>query len=283
MTGARESEAVRAHSGKAGPLSRSSRTRIVSLLALVAADIVAWIAALLVVSVIPVVFWRTFPVFWTLYVAGLGWILFRFASRLYPPGGISQPKELRRSFQTTMAAAFIHLAMLIAIAAHNGLAIASNDSWRVAGLGVWLILVPIAYFCRSVTKAILIRRRLFGDPYVVIGTGEKGRRTLREMRANPELGQVPVAAFGDQPELWGSMLEGVPVLGPIEEAKDRFFSYPVRHAMVALSSQEADTTRIDQIAGELSPRGPSRDWGCGGQLGILAFVLWPRVDAWLRC
>ena len=176
-----------------------------------------------------------------------------------------------------MAAAFIHLAMLIAIAAHNGLAIASNDSWRVAGLGVWLILVPIAYFCRSVTKAILIRRRLFGDPYVVIGTGEKGRRTLREMRANPELGQVPVAAFGDQPELWGSMLEGVPVLGPIEEAKDRFFSYPVRHAMVALSSQEADTTRIDQIAGELSPRGPSRDWGCGKRgawIGRLVLSSW---------
>jgi len=29
--------------------------------------------------------------------------------------------------------------------------------------------------------------------------------------------------------------------------------------------------------------GPSQDWGCGGQLGILAFVLWPRVDAWLGC
>ena len=27
--------------------------------------------------------------------------------------------------------------------------------------------------------------------------------------------------------------------------------------------------------------GPSQDWGCGRQLGIFAFVLWPRVDAWL--
>jgi len=27
--------------------------------------------------------------------------------------------------------------------------------------------------------------------------------------------------------------------------------------------------------------GPSQDWGCDGQLGIFAFVLWPRVDAWL--
>jgi len=26
-------------------------------------------------------------------------------------------------------------------------------------------------------------------------------------------------------------------------------------------------------------KGPSQDWGCGGQLAIFAFVLWPRVDA----
>ncbi len=30
-------------------------------------------------------------------------------------------------------------------------------------------------------------------------------------------------------------------------------------------------------------KGPSQDWGCGGQLAIFAFVLWPRVDAWLGC
>jgi len=29
--------------------------------------------------------------------------------------------------------------------------------------------------------------------------------------------------------------------------------------------------------------GPSHDWGSDGQLGIFAFVLWPRVDAWLGC
>ena len=29
--------------------------------------------------------------------------------------------------------------------------------------------------------------------------------------------------------------------------------------------------------------GPSQDWGCDGHLGIFAFVLWPRVDAWLGC
>jgi len=30
-------------------------------------------------------------------------------------------------------------------------------------------------------------------------------------------------------------------------------------------------------------KGPSQDWGCDGHLGIFAFVLWPRVDAWLGC
>ena len=29
--------------------------------------------------------------------------------------------------------------------------------------------------------------------------------------------------------------------------------------------------------------GLPRDWGCKGQLAIVAFVLWPRVDVWLGC
>ena len=40
-------------------------------------------------------------------------------------------------------------------------------------------------------------------------------------------------------------------------------------------------TDYDKILLFQMAEGPSQDWGCGGQLAIFAFVLWPRVDAWL--
>jgi len=43
-----------------------------------------------------------------------------------------------------------------------------------------------------------------------------------------------------------------------------------------------DGTAVNGASTAMQP-GPSQDWGCGGQLGIFAFVLWPRVDAWLGC
>jgi len=43
---------------------------------------------------------------------------------------------------------------------------------------------------------------------------------------------------------------------------------------------DIDEDRIDEAVLALL-WGPSQDWGCGGQLAIFAFVLWPRVDAWL--
>ncbi len=222
----------------------------------------AWFVTVLI---IPWPFQEIFPRLWFLYATGIGWILFRSASGLYPPSAISQPDELRLSVKTTMAAGFIHVAMLTAVAGTGG--------WRVASLGVWLVLIPISYLCRSMTKTLLSRRRLFGDPYVVIGTGEKAKIAIREMQANPGLGQVPVAVFGDQPELWDSELEGIPVLGSIEEVERYAFPYPVRHAMIALAPWEGDNTRIDQIVSAISHSFPT--------LHVLADLTNPS-DLWVR-
>lgn len=212
------------------PLTWSGTAKLVSALVLMVTDLVAMLLAAAAVSLVCIAFWRAGPLLWTMYAAGLGWMLFRAVAGLYPPFGISQPEELRRSFLTTMAAGFVHLALVEAI---FGL-----DGWRLAGLGIWLVLVPTSYFCRSLMKVALIRRQLFGQPCVVIGTGEKARRIIREMKANPELGQIPVAVFGDRSELWGCELEGVPVLGPSAMALGYAYPYPVRCAIIAVPSSE---------------------------------------------
>ncbi len=52
--------------------------------------------------------------------------------------------------------------------------------------------------------------------------------------------------------------------------------YPRRRRRGVQDAREPD--EVDR-----GSEGPSHDWGSDGQLAIFAFVLWPRVDAWLGC
>jgi Undecaprenyl-phosphate galactose phosphotransferase WbaP len=222
-----------------------------SALGLVAADVAAWGVSVAVVYLVRTLVWGTHPVLWVLWVVGGVWIFFRAAAGLYRPLGISPSEEVRRSFRTTQAVVLTHLAVLLALREVAG--------WRLAGLLVWPTAFPLAWFTRSLAKTLLIRARLYGTPFVVVGTGEKARRAIREMCSNPDMGFVPVAAFGDAPETWGREVEGVPVLGPPEMAAAYPYPYPVGNAMLALSRREADAERIVELANGLVKRFPTLD------------------------
>ncbi len=228
------------------PLEWRAGARWASVLGLVAADVLAWSLSAGIIYVIRTLIWGSIPLFWALYACGISWILLRFGVGLYPAVGVSQPEELRRSARSTAAAALIHFGMLVALGEYQ--------PWRTIGLGVWLLVVPIAYFCRGAAKQLLIRHRLFGQPYVVIGTGEKVSRAVKEMLGNPELGLVPVAAFGGESQLREGHLRGVPVLGLIDDAGRYPFPYPVRHAVVALGGSEANADRLAELTAWLAKR-----------------------------
>jgi len=78
---------------------------------------------------------------------------------------------------------------------------------------------------------------------------------------------------------------------PATRAAGRQVPHPIRrrepghggHASQQLAGGEPQLAAAHLLHPAPSPRGPSQDWGCDGQLGIFAFVLWPRVDAWLGC
>jgi Undecaprenyl-phosphate galactose phosphotransferase WbaP len=124
-------------------------------------------------------------------------------------------------------------------------------------LALWVLLLPTAYLFRSLMRGALIRLRLFGEPCIVIGTGEKAKRAIREIRAHPELGLLPVGVFGDVAGLNQAEVEGVPVLGPLEAASSYQLPYPVARALVALSRTEADAKRLTQLMEELAKPYPS--------------------------
>ncbi|WP_236020478.1 exopolysaccharide biosynthesis polyprenyl glycosylphosphotransferase [Sabulicella rubraurantiaca] len=218
-----------------GPLPNSSPSPATSIFGLLIADLAACLLCIAVVVLFRSAIWGELLLVWPFSTAIISWILFRFGSGLYPPTGLSQPEELRLSSYTAAGAALVHLAMLIATG--------EEDFWPFTGLITWVMLVPTAYMARSLMTGFLIRRRLYGEACIVVGTGEKARRTIREIKANPELGLVPVAAFGevtgDSPEI-----EGIPILGPVEAAISCEFPFQVGRALVALSRQEADAQRL---------------------------------------
>ena len=176
--------------------------------------------------------------------ASLLWLTMRLFYGLYPGYGVSQPEELRRSAITTVLAALSHSSLLVALKDAEGS--------RFIALGVWVLLIPIAWLLRDVIKHLLLRWNLYGRPVVVLGAGKSGRHTIREILDTPALGIVPVAAFDDDPAKLGTSVEGVPVIGTLRDAASWRASYPVGDAIIAMPS--AGAPRVVSIAHGLSHR-----------------------------
>ena len=159
-----------------------------SRLSLVVADAIALTLALSLVRVGREIFFGPLPAMhWATWTAMLAWFVFRASSELYSPCGLYPPEELRRSFRTSAAAFVIHLAILVAVK--------ELYAFRLAGLMLWVMVLPFTYALRTIARSLLIARGQYGVPVAVIGNGVAARRAIRELLARPELGFVPVAVF----------------------------------------------------------------------------------------
>jgi Undecaprenyl-phosphate galactose phosphotransferase WbaP len=101
----------------------------------------------------------------------------------------------------------------------------------LATFGFALILPPLA---ETVARTMLVRRKRWGIPVVVLGAGETGRGIVRTLlgEAHAHLGLKPVAFLDNRPDTWSTVVEGVPVAGPLGLAAD--FEPRVEAAIVAL-------------------------------------------------
>ncbi len=223
-------------------------SRPVATLALVAADIGAFMACAAVVWTVWSILQDPEPFVWAIWPVAASWLVFRAAAGLYPPFGMTQPEELRRSVVTSAIAFASHLTILLASRELEGI--------RLAGLVVWAMLPPVCYFARSFTRMALIRRGLYCMPCIVVGSGALAEAAIREMKADPELGLVPVGVFGDLSKLRSPALHGVSVLGPIDAAARYGFPWPVAHALIAQGAQEEAELPPERIAEMLAPRYP---------------------------
>lgn len=211
-------------------------SRFVAPLTFVAADLLAAGIATLLVWGARTLIWQALPFHQVYWASTAVWVLLRVLVQIEPPYGMAPAEELRHSTMTTVAAAAVHLALLVTVG--------EVRAPRIFSLLSWALIVPFAWVLRAAVMTVLLRAKLYGMPVVVLGLGDKARLAIREMRANREAGLVPVAVFGDAPEKFGETLEGVPVLGSLDDAITYTFPYRTSRAMLALSRAEANATRF---------------------------------------
>mgnify|MGYP000389195706 CR=1 FL=1 len=156
------------------------------------------------------------------------WPALTWREGLYPGYGMAAPEELRRHV-TAWAQATVALLVL-------DLVTPLGPGLSALGYGVFLatslVGLPIG---RAATKRALAALGSWGREVVVLGAGETGHRVVRALLRTPLDGLHPVGVFDDDPDLAGGAVEGVPILGPLDEAGRYARSHQVRHVIVAIS------------------------------------------------
>jgi Undecaprenyl-phosphate galactose phosphotransferase WbaP len=179
-----------------------------------------------------------------LWVVGAAWLVARAGVGLYPGYGMAPPEELRASVVTTLGVALVEIAAFFVLK--------EEAASRLVAITTWGLVLLLSLMVRGPLKALLVRLQLYGCPVVVVGAGKRGAFVVREMKANPAMGYIPVAVFDDDLAKIGRTIEGVPVLGTVEDAPLTVFPYPVRHALIAVSA--APRARLLDIARALTRR-----------------------------
>ncbi len=89
----------------------------------------------------------------------------------------------------------------------------------------------------------------FRKRVLVIGAGEAGALTVRELFRHPETGMRPVAFLDDDVMKHGKRVSSVPVLGPVSMAKDVILEQKIDEVLIAMPSKGGSTVRqvIDHV------------------------------------
>ena len=128
---------------------------------------------------------------------------------LHPGYGLGGVERLRRRLTTTVFVFCLILAWDYVV---------QSGSWSrgitLATLVFVLVLTPLF---EALGRGYLIRKGLWGIPVILAGAGKTGAMLARVLRAEPQLGFVPVG-FVDDFKQKGTEVENLPVLGRVEQA-----------------------------------------------------------------
>jgi Undecaprenyl-phosphate galactose phosphotransferase WbaP len=144
---------------------------------------------------------------------------------LYPAQGISPVEEFRR---LTVATAVVYASLIVFTFLEH-----SADAYsRLVFVIAWLLSAALLPLGRAIVRKVAGSQPWWGTPTVLLGNGSTATAVLRSLRTNPGLGIRVEAAFGNDPDC--RSLDGVPVLGGLEEAPEVALRAGISTAIVAL-------------------------------------------------
>jgi len=185
----------------------------------------------------------------TLAYVLLLWPLLMLREGLYPGYGTSAANELRRTVQASAMAGTVLVLGSRLVPDVLGMPFANAVALAVAA-------VVVAPLMRGVSKRVLLSLGAWGKPVMVIGSGRAAERVTRALRRRALDGLQPVAvcsddaAFGAPAPEGGRALDGVPVVGRIEDAAGHARRHGIDHAIVVLPGAEPDA--LQQLVDRLS-------------------------------
>jgi Undecaprenyl-phosphate galactose phosphotransferase WbaP len=160
--------------------------------------------------------WHLLPIFLVVFLA----------LDMYRQVALGPAEELKRCFQA------LGLGFLCA-AAISFLAKNSVDYSRAVFILAWTCSAIVLPFIRQKARSLLAHGGMWGYPVVIIGGGATGQWLVRVLRRAPGLGLHPVAILDDGLPI-GAEVQGVKVLGGLDQAAAVAKATGIRHAIVAM-------------------------------------------------
>ena len=134
--------------------------------------------------------------------------------------------------------------------------------FQIVGMTFFVQRMPISYYIfGAVIQFVLVVGVRFSYRYVtmervrreqeqraehramVIGAGQSGQMILKELKTSKEIDAKPVCIIDDNPNKWGRVMEGIPVVGGRDDILDAVKKYKVDQILLAIPSASAETRR----------------------------------------
>ena len=153
-----------------------------------------------------------------LWPLGLLFILINELSRLYhgtmfyPGASLGPAEELRRIFYSVTG---VFCGLLLFLFIDKNTMFYSRSVFIIS----WPLCVLCSVICRWLLRSIFKRYNFGNVQAIIMGAGKTGAKTARLLNKSKYLGITPVAFFDDDPELQGTVIEGVPVMGSFDKLR----------------------------------------------------------------
>lgn len=78
---------------------------------------------------------------------------------------------------------------------------------------------------------------------MIIGAGQAGQMIIKELKTSSEAVSKPVCVIDDNPNKWGRVMEGIPIVGGRDDIMEAVRKYEVDQILLAIPSSSTETRR----------------------------------------